>query len=557
MSIKHLEAEANHMTANNSQRLIALPLFVVALFSSVAFAAGPTTPGQALQSVQPPRAIPIDQTVQLPELVGNAAHPAQVAPGGTPIKVASVDFIGNTKISTATLQARTAKLIGTSLTLAELYAEARELTRFYQSQGYPLASVNVPVQRVADGKVLLEVVEGRVGKIRIEGQRYYQSKALEAQFSELPTGEVLTSAALERELLLLNDLPGITARVVITPGVEAGTSDLIVKIEEDAFAFYASGDNYGRQDIGEYRGSFNIDINGMGRGDQLSLNMTHSEGGLLDYGRIAYSLPVGTDGGRFTASYLTTDYRVGDPAFALLDPQGSSYTSRGEYTYPLVRSRNANKVLSVAVTGTQTETIALGVVTDTSEILLLELALFGNQVFGDRRTSSWSLGYSGNGKFNDGNRDNEQCCKIFGDYSFTVPVGEAWYTKTKIRGAWAPDQLADVERFSIGGPYSVRGYASSELRGDTGFDGAVELHRPMNFLGGNADLLFFGDVGQVVSNTTAGAVESDVLAAIGVGFTAFNIYGFECHLTVARAVGNYDAADGEGGRAFLSIGTRF
>jgi hemolysin activation/secretion protein len=285
--------------------------------------------------------------------------------------------------------------------------------------------------------------------------------------------------------------------------------------------------------------------------------MTHSEAGLLDYGRIAYSLPVGTDGGRFTASYLQTDYSVGDPAFAILDPEGNSYTARGEYTYPLVRSRNSNKVLSVAVTGTQTETYALGTLTDSSEILLLEVAMFGNNVLGDRRTNSWSLGYSGNGKFNDGGRDNEQCCKLFGDYAFTVPVGEAWYTKAKIRGAWAPDQLADVERFSLGGPYSVRGYASSELRGDTGFDGTVEFHRPMNFLGGNADLLFFGDVGQVASNVTGTSVASDVLASVGVGFTAFDIYGFECNLSVARAVGNYDSADGEGGRAFLSIGTRF
>ncbi|NJM57106.1 MAG: hypothetical protein HC857_06300, partial [Synechococcales cyanobacterium RU_4_20] len=66
-------------------------------------------------------------------------------------------------------------------------------------------------------------------------------------------------------------------------------------------------------------------------------------------GRIAYSLPAGTDGGRFTFSYQISDYRIGDPAFAVLDPAGSSYTGRAEYTYPLLRSRNANKVLMVAI----------------------------------------------------------------------------------------------------------------------------------------------------------------------------------------------------------------
>lgn len=539
-------------------RLIALGFLVA--FTSLGAHAGAVTPGQALQSVQPPRAMPVDNTVQLPELIGATARPGAVPAGGPPIDVQRIEFTGNTKVATATLEQRVAQHLGKRMTLAELYAVATDLTRFYQSQGYPLASVNVPVQRVANGRVLLEVTEGRIGKVRIEKQGgFYRAEVLQNHLSELRTGEVVTAANLEREILLLNDLPGIEARLVVVPGEEGGTSDIVVQVFEDAFAFYAGADNHGREDIGQNRLSFNMYVNGLGRGDDFIFNFTRSEDGLLNYGRVAYSLPIGTDGGRFGVSYLLSDYENADPAFLVLEPAGMSSTIRGEYTFPLERSRLSNKVLVLGLATTETQSEALGVITDTTEITLFDITLFNNKVLGDRRTVSWSYGFSGNGEFNNSTPadEGEQCCKLQGDVAATFPVGQTSYQRIKLRAAWSPDTVSDIDRFSLGGPYSVRGYEASEVRGDSGYDASWEFHMPFGIRRGRADWTVFADVGQVSSHVPGGSVDSDVLGALGTGFSIYDLMGFDLNLQYATAVGGYDPADGERDRFYVSIGTRF
>lgn len=541
-------------------RLVALS-FLVAITSLGAQAGSVVTPGKAQQSVQPPRAMPIDNTIQLPELIGATARPDAVPPGGTPIAVTRIDFTGNTKVATEVLNQKVAQYVGKSLTLAELYAVASELTRFYQSQGYPLASVNVPVQRVAGGKVLLEVTEGRIGKVRVEkqGGGYYRTEVIQKHLQELKLGEVVTSAALEREILLLNDLPGIEARLVVVPGEEGGTSDLVVQVIEDSFAFYAGADNHGRKDIGENRLSFNMYVNGLGRGDDLIFNFTRSEDGLLNYGRAAYSLPIGTDGGRFSASYLVSDYENSDPAFAVLEPAGMSSTIRGEYSFPLERSRLSNKVLVVGLQTVESQTEALGVITYRNEITLLDVTMFNNRVLGDRRSVSWSYGFSGNGEFNGGTpgEDDQQCCKLVGDFSITGPVGESSYQLFKMRAAWSNDVVSDIDRFSLGGPYSVRGYEASELRGDSGFDASWEFHKPFGISRGRADFVLFADAGQVSVNGPTGSFDSSLLGSLGTGFSIHDLKGFDIALQYATAVGGYDPSDGERDRFYVSIGTRF
>jgi len=548
--------------------------FAVGAHAALAAPAAPT-PGAVQQTVQKPRAQLTDHGIQVPNLSGAVARAGQVEPGGTPIPVNRFEFSGNTKISNEALQAELAKsVIGKQLTLAELYEVAIKLTRFYQSQGYPLASVNVPVQRIVDGVVKLEVSEGRIGQVRVEGNRNYQLKVLQEQLSELAGGSVITSAQLERELLLLNDLPGITARVTVVPGAEPGTSDLVVKVEEDTFGFYGSADNYGRADIGAERVSFNTSINGLGRGDALTINLTHSSGNRLNYGRLAYGLPIGTDGGRFEVSYFLNDYTANslDPLVSSV-PGGQSYGVRGEYSYPLVRSRNKNRVLVVAYGGTATESFFNGVSVLGSEtkINLADITYLGNDSYGDRHAYSFSLGFSGNGHFSDGLRDQDQCCKLSGEAAIINPVGDRWYSRVRLRAAWAPDILADIEKFSIGGPYSVRGYESSELRGDTGFDSSFELHRPMRIFKGTGEVVLFADAGQVSRrlpenpitpgpDPEAGSLIQDpLLGSVGLGFTAFDVYGFECNLMWATPVGSYTRPDGErpDGQAFLSIGGRF
>ena len=43
------------------------------------------------------------------------------------------------------------------------------------------------------------------------------------------------------------------------------------------------------------------------------------------------------------------------------------------------------------------------------------------------------------------------------------------------RGQWTNNNLDSSEKFSLGGPYGVRAYATAEAMGDRGWLGSVEL----------------------------------------------------------------------------------
>jgi hemolysin activation/secretion protein len=191
-------------------------------------------------SVKPEEPVPETEKADQPKR-------APVAEGGPRFLVKQFSFRGNGIYGDDELRARIANRQGEKLTLAEIYAVADELTDFYHAQGHSLAVVTVPAQEVKDGQVLLEVVEGRLGTILLRGNEGYSDEFLMERFNAIQPGEVIQFGLLESELLKLNDLPGLTARSVIQPGAEFGTSDLLLNMAEKPYDARFALDNFGRE----------------------------------------------------------------------------------------------------------------------------------------------------------------------------------------------------------------------------------------------------------------------------------------------------------------------
>ena len=210
-------------------------VFGAASMFSISVQAAPTapTPGQVqstlpTQTPQPKKAPPPSQNTA-------PTNAAGVAPGGTAFKVNAFDIEGNSIIPSDELQAQISGYVGQTLTLAQLYDVADVLTRYYRARGYGLAYVAPPAQTIKGGSVRLQVTEGRVGKISIQGNSRTRSAVLEKRTAGLNTGDVYTDAAAERAALLMNDLPGVQARAVLSPGATYGTSDVLFNVEETGY----------------------------------------------------------------------------------------------------------------------------------------------------------------------------------------------------------------------------------------------------------------------------------------------------------------------------------
>lgn len=97
-------------------------------------------------------------------------------------------------------------------------------------------------------------------------------------------------------------------------------------------------DNHGNRYTGNARMSGTLFINNpSGIGDQVAISGLLSNR-KLGYGRLAYSLPVGSDGMRAGLAYAATRYELGRE-FAALDAHGRATSLSLYLGYPFIRSQ--------------------------------------------------------------------------------------------------------------------------------------------------------------------------------------------------------------------------
>src|SRR5690606_37373460 len=130
--------------------------------------------------------------------------------------------------------------------------------------------------------VEIAVFEGRYGEVALRNDsRLREEEAARAILGPVRAGALVKAAPLERALLLLDELPGVTARASLSTGGEPGASDLRVHLTDAArFAGFFRLDNYGHELTGRVRGAVTANVNNLlGYGDRLDLQVTTAGSG--------------------------------------------------------------------------------------------------------------------------------------------------------------------------------------------------------------------------------------------------------------------------------------
>ena len=506
------------------------------------------TPGQVQSTLPVKPAAPKSTT---PAVSGGPyANPSGVAAGGPAVQVQSFDFSGNSVIPTAELQAQVSSYVGRSLTLAELYDVADVLTRYYRSKGYGLAYVSLPAQTLSGGAIRFEVIEGRVSNVAIQGNTRTRTAVLKKRAADMVVGDVYRNDDAEKTVLLMNDLPGVTARAVLSPGTTFGTSDLLFNVDEQATSGDFSMDDYGRKAIGRWRVNADFDINSLtGSGDQLGAGITHSEANLLNFGKLSYALPVGLDG-TLTAGFNRAEYHVGylPPTTRIT---GSTQNSSLVYQYPSLRTRAESIYWGFGVTH-DTSKLSTSTAGDPTNITLLQFTNFVNKVFEDQGYYTLSTSFNTNFKSNNGGKNDAEKARLEMDFTGVKPLNDYWSFIALGGLYYSPDPLVDSDEFSFGGPGSVRGFQSAEVRGDRALSASAEMQRQFpvsptyslawGFFGDSAKvwtksrLLVVGGTPTPSVNTTLTSLGSElVLNPVG--------RGWNLRFEAAWAVGAYRPSD--------------
>lgn len=442
--------------------------------------AQPITPGAVQDTLKRTPEVQPAQPLQLP--VNEPAPRLSViaASAMKTITVTHFEFAGNTLFSGDELNQLVTSYTQRPITLVELYEAADRITEFYVRKGYTLASTVVPAQKITDAAVRLEVIEGRISQVKFEGLKRYRDADL-AYFLNTSQGRIYRADAFEQNLRTIDALPGLDARARLQPGAEYGSSDIVVQVQETPYEGVLFVDNGGTQNIGVIRTGVQLTLhNPLRAADQLAITGLRSREGLLKYGAAAYSLPTGVGASRINLSY---GYAQFDVAGAFAGVSGTNRNTRGELFIPLLNAAGDQLSLLAAINDTRGNADLAGVTFSRSAVTVLQAGGNFSRTYANRAVSLVSILLSSNFNRYDATTDAASVpLKLDLDLQQLTPLPYAMQLLTRTQFVYGIDPLPDTEKYSIGGPATVRGYAPSEARGDWGYLAQLTLRK--NYLFG-------------------------------------------------------------------------
>lgn len=455
-------------------RYVVLPS-LLALFSGSVSAQTPPDAGSLLrreESTRPPVLPSQPLSAPVIEAMPKAAESIKVVVKGFRILHASL-------IPESELTPLLEKYIGREVSFGELRQAAAKIGEYYRSKGY-LARAYLPRQEVKDGIVEIVVLEGRLGGLRIE-PAHRATEALVRPYFDAKLGEALRLNALEHALLLINDIPGVSAVSYLEPGDHDGESIAVVRVEDrPVLVGQVQADNSGSKSTGRERLIANASLNDrFGFGDQFAAFGTHSVGN--DYANFSASLPIGASGLRAGLQASALHYQLGN-GFAALDASGSATTWGLTASYPFIRTPAANLSGSTSWDAKHFVNRALGAETSNKTTRPFSLGLSGNILDtkgGGGNTSGGMTLTNGQldlaGSSGDlasdqlGPQRNGTYRKLAWSVSRLQRLPGNWSLWASATGQSASRNLDSSEKFALGGPTGVRAYAISEASGDEGW----------------------------------------------------------------------------------------
>lgn len=434
--------------------------------------------------------------------------------GGVRVSVNGFIFSGYEGIAgEAELQELVAGAVGRRQSFSELKALASKVTDHLRKKGWFLARAYLPKQEVTSGMVRIAILQGnsdaevRIG--RDPGVRICESRLLRIGKLGVRPGEPLDERALERSVLLMNDLPGVSARAALSSGREPGSSMVDFMVSEGALVSgVVWGDNQGNRYTGVWRGNAMVSLNDPGRyGDQLKVMATVASG--LEQGRIDYTVPLRDDGLRGSLGLSVMHYRLGEE-IAVLKYAGWGRTMSAGLSYPLLRSRKAN--VSSTLTAFYKELVDSQSGTDlrNRHIPSLQLGFSGSwfDTWLSHGYTIWSVTAVA-GSLHESIADIHLPGTEGGYSRFNIEVSrlERLADRLTLHGAlsaqYAPVNLDSSEKFYLGGPEGVRAYPIGEAGGDMGqlchADLSYSVPTPAGW--GNLQLICFYDAGHITLNS--------------------------------------------------------
>lgn len=435
-------------------------------------------PGQDRFPTEPEFPVPLpeddpDSTPPVPE--------QPLPPGAdTPFAVTDIVVVGSSILDEATLAAIVAPYENREVTLAELQQAADEITQLYLNDGYITSRAVISTQTVVDGVVQIDVIEGELEDITVEGTERLEDyvRVRIAQGGTQP----LNQANLEDQLRLLRVDPMFdSVEASLRAGSGAGKSRLIVRVEEaSTIGGSVFSDSYSPPSVGNVRVGGSLQFRNLaGLGDTLFGSATWTTTAGSKVYELGYRVPISPMNGTLLLRATPNEFEITDPnqpTFSL-GTEGSTDIYEVSVRQPLIRTPRDEFALSLSYRYRDGSTLISGIVTDSTTTNVVS---FGQDYVHRDTSGAWAL----QSQFRLGVEDVDDTAATVGDSeSFFSWIGQVQRVQRlnadnllQIQGSLqlAPSSLPGSEKFFGGGGLSVRGYDQNQRFGDNGLRFSIE-----------------------------------------------------------------------------------
>ncbi len=369
-----------------------------------------------------------------------------------------------------------------------LQALARRLIRYYRDKGFLLAKVTLPHQEVKNGIVHFHLALGHVGSISYRGKTDRITKKFEQISQKLLDARPLTKEILERCLLLMNGLPGVSVQMTFDKSKETfETVDLIITVNYSPISGSLSINNDGTQYIGPLQGMSQISGNNLFNKDDkigLSIGGAPEDTNMLLF-QGSYDQLIGDNGLNLSLMGSNLNTRPSGPLSGYRI-RGSSSIGQIELTYPVILNRYETLQAGVRFQVLQAKQDTWISTTKTKDNLRI-LSGFLNYDFSDRFgaknliqfhvskgiTMLWATSNSSKSKSTPFGRADF----LYGSLLFSrdQALWRNLHGVISFNGQWAANPLLSSQQFSIGGAPFDRTYPSI-FSGDSGAQLKIEFN---------------------------------------------------------------------------------
>jgi hemolysin activation/secretion protein len=221
-------------------------------------------------------------------------------------KVSNVRIVGATVIDEQNLAAAFDDLLNQPITAGELRTALDRVNAIYAKEGYALGRAYIPAQIAKGGTLIVRIVEGYIGEIRIKADDEAVRRMVEDFSRRIVAENPLRQETLERYLLLISDIPGVTLDGRLqSMDIYSGAATLALDVTSEKFSASTAVDNRANLDSAPFQAYLTGFLNNIfGYGDQFSLTVLATpEIEQQQYVRAAFSSFIGTDGLRASGGF--------------------------------------------------------------------------------------------------------------------------------------------------------------------------------------------------------------------------------------------------------------